>query len=334
MTNNIYKQKRYFGMALDPIHIGTGGYRLGRVDNAIVREPGSNIPKIPGTSIEGVARTYSYYKEIESIGECKPKEKICAVGKKMKIKGEEKEPCGNCPVCITYGYTTDEKSLHGMAQFSDARILFFPVHSMIGPVWVTTAEILKEIVTKDDKNKITNASVENTIKIGDKIHTNNSQKLNLGWLYLKTEKGGDIKNINVDIGDNETKKLNEVINEEILKRYVIVSGELFQQIVNSNLEVRTSVAIDPTTGAAEEGALYTYEAIPRATVFWFSVTANNPKNFDVPDNWKSKSPDDVINKVNAGLELFEFLGVGGMGTRGFGRLRILNLNENGGDRNE
>lgn len=30
----------YYAMALDPIHIGTGGYRLGRVDNTIVREPG------------------------------------------------------------------------------------------------------------------------------------------------------------------------------------------------------------------------------------------------------------------------------------------------------
>ena len=52
------KHKWLAGLALDPIHIGTGEFRLGRVDNTIVREPGSNLPKIPGSSIAGVARAY------------------------------------------------------------------------------------------------------------------------------------------------------------------------------------------------------------------------------------------------------------------------------------
>jgi len=33
--------------------------------------------------------------------------------------------------------------------------------------------------------------------------------------------------------------------------------------------------------------------------------------------------------VNNGLKLFETLGVGGMNTRGMGRLRVLNLNAGG-----
>jgi len=50
---------RYYALALDPIHVGTGGMRLGRVDLSIVREPGTNIPKIPGTSLAGAARAYA-----------------------------------------------------------------------------------------------------------------------------------------------------------------------------------------------------------------------------------------------------------------------------------
>ena len=50
------------------------------------------------------------------------------------------------------------------------------------------------------------------------------------------------------------------------KRLVLVDDGLFCQIVNSNLEVRTSVSIDPITGAAKEGALFTYEALPRASL--------------------------------------------------------------------
>jgi len=40
-----YQARRYLFMTVDPVHIGTGGYRLGRVDLAIAREPGTNLPK-------------------------------------------------------------------------------------------------------------------------------------------------------------------------------------------------------------------------------------------------------------------------------------------------
>ena len=36
---------KYFAYTIDPLHIGSGGYRLGRVDNTIVRDPGTNLPK-------------------------------------------------------------------------------------------------------------------------------------------------------------------------------------------------------------------------------------------------------------------------------------------------
>ncbi|RLC69436.1 MAG: type III-B CRISPR module RAMP protein Cmr4, partial [Chloroflexi bacterium] len=37
--NDELKSKKIYARALDPIHIGAGGYRLGRVDNTIVRDP-------------------------------------------------------------------------------------------------------------------------------------------------------------------------------------------------------------------------------------------------------------------------------------------------------
>jgi len=55
----MYTQQRLVLMTLDPVHIGTGGYRLGRVDLSIAREPGTNLPKIPGTSLAGAARSYA-----------------------------------------------------------------------------------------------------------------------------------------------------------------------------------------------------------------------------------------------------------------------------------
>jgi len=183
------------------------------------------------------------------------------------------------------------------------------------------------------------------------------------------------------------------IPEQIRNRVVLVSDKLFSQIVNSNLEVRTSVAINPETGAAEEKALFTYEAIPRSTVLcmdvvvsdyrgefpsqklleeWENLFQNGTCTDDVKSClqkwrlWKQNGKDeecqkalttaqqwiqdekieengqtkwrwerqamkyvehDALGIVRAGLEWAEHLGVGGMGTRGFGRIRELACRE-------
>src|SRR4030042_4159011 len=123
-------------MTVDPVHIGSGGYRLGRVDNAIVREPGTNLPKIPGTSLSGAIRQYAAH----HIGSPK-----CAG--QGGAADEQKAHCGNCAVCYTFGYVKGEgKAYAGTVNLFDARILLFPVFSMRGPVWVTTLRTLHAFI--------------------------------------------------------------------------------------------------------------------------------------------------------------------------------------------
>ncbi len=318
MSNEICKPKKYFVIALDPIHIGTGGYRIGRVDNTIAREPATGIPKIPGTTIEGNCRNYAFL-DAKSNGKLE-NNLACAKGKKDK---NGNNPCGECEICITFGYAKDNEALQAMASFSDARILFFPVATMVGPVWITCPMVLEGAginnFQKPSKDKfITNLEVP-------------ENKLNFGWMLLQKDDSGKSET-------SETWSL-EDIPEEILNRIVIIPDDLFPQIVNSNLEVRTSVSIDPLTGTVEEGALFTYEAIPRGTVLWFEVVYQNPKYFGI-DKIKNNEKDDtigeIIETVKNGLKYFEFLGVGGMSSRGFGRLKVLNLgnlDSNGGGEN-
>lgn len=54
-----FKKHPITGMAVDPIHVGTGGGRLGRVNQSIVRDPVPQVPKIPGSSLAGVYRAYA-----------------------------------------------------------------------------------------------------------------------------------------------------------------------------------------------------------------------------------------------------------------------------------
>lgn len=324
----------YYAMALDPIHVGTGGYRLGRVDNTIVREPGTNLPKLPGTSLSGACRAYTAM----ATGKYEWTENgntYCCAGQGQEEEGNPKKSghcCkGTCPVCVSFGYAKKTTGFQGLAQFSDVRILFFPVHSFAGPVWITCPAVLNdaeagEFIVDDKKVKIPS----------DLIKSNNSNEqpvknLNLGWLML------DIESRDFSLNDKFKK-----IPSEITQHSVLVSNKLFSQIVNDNLEVRTSVSIDPETGAAKDGALFTYEAIPRSAVFWFNISYLDPKYFKIKveyeENGEKKtklktpapkhngSPITVQETVEKGLQLFEHLGIGGMNTRGMGRLRVLNLN--------
>lgn len=144
----------------------------------------------------------------------------------------------------------------------------------------------------------------------DVPQVNGQGRLNLGWLYFPVDNGEF--SLPAEIGKNE---LIHKINEKL----VIVPEWLFAEIVNSNLEVRTSVSIDFETGAAESKALFTYEAIPRGTLFVFDILVDE---FRCNDTYTSER---VSSVVTEGLKFFETLGIGGMNTRGFGRVKVMNI---------
>jgi len=217
-----------------------------------------------------------------------------------------------------------------MALFSDAKVLFFPVASLIGPVWVTCPSRLKELNVDRDAWREFDKSKFCVVSECLKQKLSNVEYLNFGWLLLKLKKEKDdviTHNMTPETTfevDNVRLKFKDrgLDLKEIFERLVIVSDSVFSQIVDSNLEVRTSVSIDPTTGAAEEGALFTYEAIPRTTIFYFDVVYQKPEHFGL-----NLGLNVIISTVETGFKLFEFLGVGGMGTRGFGKLRVFGLDK-------
>ncbi len=339
----LYTQQRFLFMTLDPVHVGAGGYRLGRVDMTIAREPGTNLPKIPGTSLAGATRSYA------AMRYGKPD----VAGRQKGFKGDDKK----CPIIYTFGTATDTSERSGQANsinragtvsIGDAQILFFPVNSMAGPVWVSTVEKIKEVWGPKSVilPKEAQPTDENVITSMDR-----NSELNLGWLLFNATKGLSIR------PPADIHLITEWVT--IAERIVLVTSKLFSQIVNSNLEVRTSVSIDPQTGAAEEGALFTYEAIPRTTWLWSDVIEddyrldedgisqfppterqcqikkvdNKKEDNEKVDNKKQYKDNEgellgetwnrPLDVVKAGVKLIEYLGVGGMGTRGFGRMRLV-----------
>lgn len=343
MTPERYAHQRYLLMTLDPVHPGAGGYRLGRVDLSIARDPGTRLPKIPGSSLHGAARAYAAYIY----------EKPTCAGQGQSGNSNH---CGDptCPICYTFGYLKGKQMSSGVVNLFDAHILLFPVHSLRGPVWVSTPERLREAGFQNvPEGEPAEGACWTTF--------NHTDKLNLGWLMLEvhspdgTGAGGEGRlSAAASAAEGEGHPSpggrgdgGEGIRppaewkdaaqwKAIADRIVLVPESLFPHIVNSNLEVRTSVSIDPQTGAAAEGALYTYEAIPRATFLTAEIVLDDynhnqtdkrpqfpiqktAQNSDLPGGaWQG--PLDV---VRAGLKMMEYLGVGGMGTRGFGRIQMV-----------
>lgn len=316
--SNQKKQKSFdvfltVGLAIDPIHVGTGGARLGRVDNTIVRDPVTRVPKIPGSSLAGVHRAYAamaYEDERDPNERAVSYYPTCAGQGQCEETGG-KEHCGEatCPVCSVFG----RASFSGLAAFSDAHVLLFPVPSRQGPVWVTSPNALRAIgasATVEDANQ-------------HKAHpAGKKEPINLGWLQLEAESWQGLQKVKEALeGFGVDKNLLKQVN--VVNHLVLVSDKLFSHIVNSNLEVRTSVAINPATGAAEDGALFTYEAMPRGTILVWDVTCRDPRHFKKDRSPEVGTPQSVHEVVAKAHPLLEALGIGGMGTRGMGRLRIL-----------
>jgi CRISPR-associated protein Cmr4 len=273
--SNYPEKKRYVAISLDPVHVGSGEYSLGRADNAIVRDPTTNVPKIPGTSLAGVIKAYAEL-----------------------VKEENPANFQSYNMEKIFGSETQQ----GMIRFYDAQILFFPVASIQGTVWITTKELAEYWFRyAGDENGEKPKNLENKAYAVRGIVP---KPLNFGWLLLEVESIPNSKEIELP------SKL-----DKFVKRIVILSDKLFSQIVNDNLEIKTSVRIDQETGTAKEGALFTYEAIPRGTIFGFDVVIDKRRGII----------NDAETLINSTFPCLKLLGVGGLGTRGFGRIEVFPL---------
>lgn len=288
--------------ALDPTHIGAGGYRMGRVDLTILRDAGTSLPKVPGSSINGATRSAAIF----SLDGEERKRAVDYAKAMIKPKENKRPHDGKIdPIARIFGYAEGDKegeSRIGVVSFRDAEILAFPVPTMLGPRWVTTAHLLERAGCTAVPRPVSEEKV--VVQEGSAA----PKRLNLGWLLLEAEAK--------KLPFPDEKRVNGLGNifSHISDRLVIVHDNLFPAIVNSNLETRTSVSIDFETGAAADGALFTYEATPRGTLFRGQV--------DLDDGRFPELAPAALPLLEKALGLACTLGLGAMTTRGFGRMQF------------
>jgi len=285
--------------ALTPIHVGAGS-SVSYIDLPVQRERHTSFPIMAGSGLKGVFRALA--------------ERELEIGKVNIIFGPENGSEGSS--CVA---------------FTDAKILLYPVRSVKNTfAWITCPFVLKrfkedlESAGKEIKNfSIPEVSDDKIIVASNSpliINNNNPKKVGIEEFVF------DVDNSQIDnnlinaikgyIPDTET-------TQNISARFAIVSDNVFTDLVNYAVEVRTRIKIDQTTGTASGGALFTVEMVPSESIFYSLVFADDPKN---SNSNSVKNVDEVIDNIQKLIDNNEVIQVGGDETIGLGFVKVKFIN--------
>lgn len=238
-----------------PLHVGSGT-ELGLVDMPIQREKHTGFPKIESSGIKGVIRTdFNQDKTYKSYTN------------------------------ILFGPEDDGSKFAGSLQFTDAKILFFPVKTAKGTFgWITCPFILSRFKNDLEVNDVNTNDIkinEEYIKLGieankEFVIANKESNLIIkreNSMYILLEEFG-YKVINNDT--NILNKVNKLIEKMDLNKYIkdklkrdiiIVNDDVFSYFLDMSTEINTRIRIGKD-GVVEEGGLFTEEYVPEETIMY------------------------------------------------------------------
>jgi len=328
-TTNIFCIK-----ALTSLHAGSGN-DLGVVDLPIQREKHTTFPKIESSSLKGSLR-----EALENITIDKKANISKDLIESLIINDEnfDVNKLGklnyNTALQYVFGYDedglgknvkehfNDNTEFAGAINFTDARILFFPIKSARNVFAYATCPYVLERFSKDAKIAGKQVNITNfDVRDGNAIVHKDSKLLVNGAVILEEY------TFTATIDDTIKNQLVTLkISKEIIDRLIVLSDNDFKDFVNLSTEVITRTKINNSTGTVQPGALFNEEYLPAETVLYFITIAN--KIFKKDDKLKifktqnQKENELVMNFFEKALP--EFVQIGGNATLGKG---IVNINK-------
>lgn len=239
-----------------PLHVGSGN-ELGLVDMPIQREKHTGFPKVESSGIKG---TFRY--DFKQNSKCKEYTNIF------------------------FGPEENGSEFAGSLQFTDAKILFFPVKTAKGIFgWITCPFIINRFKNDLQINNINNiyngTELENMnaffLREDSKECVIANKESNLiitagDFKYILLEEFGYKLIEKNDILGELNKviqkiNLNKYIKEKFEKDIVIVNNEAFSYFIEMSTEISTRIRIGED-GVVKDGALFTEEYIPEETIMY------------------------------------------------------------------
>lgn len=255
MSNN---RKILYIFTRTPLHVGAGA-SVGAIDLPIIRERHTGFPVIPATSLKG---TFSD----------EWNERVKVKRRKNDMEEEVEVIQRSADGKWLFGETDANNATAGALQFSEAKVLAFPIRSARGSfAWITCPLILRRakrdgVLT--DLSGMSNPSDEQALytkgcplDLGDKIVLEEYTFAHTG--ELPANLGNTFKNLFAD----------DPVWAEVASRLVILSDGMMSFFAQNACDVAQHVRIDDETGTAASGALFNQENVPSETMFYAVVHA-------------------------------------------------------------
>jgi len=298
------KKRTLFLYCEESLHAGAGS-STGTIDLPIQRERHTNFPKIESSSLRGAIREASY----DTIKGDATKE-----AKFIKIYGKK-----------------DDGTIHSAVDFTDARILFFPVRSYHGVfAWITCPLVLERLQrdykkmcqtdlpidtssTNSDIPKIELNAIEDNTVIVQEASTICSTKKAVFEEFIFDTKNQETKIDNKEIGEwiaNIFGSDNAIINR-LKTSIALVSNDVFRDFVVLYTHKITRNKIDSETGTADGVGLFNEEFLPPESILYSFITASE----EFSKNETRLSATDIMCFVEKNLPLLFRAG----GDKGIGK---------------
>ncbi|MEM0303334.1 MAG: type III-B CRISPR module RAMP protein Cmr4 [Archaeoglobaceae archaeon] len=288
-----------------PLHAGSGS-SMSIVDLPIQRERITNLPIIQASSLKGVLRAEA-----------------------KRILEQRNDPQANDKVQALFGPETQRAHEYaGCVSPHDARVLLFPVRSLVGVfAWTTCPFVLERF-----KREATAAGMQVPWQVP--VPENSNQALVVNGSEVKIEDKVVLEEFAFDAKeDKEAKKIAEWIRDNALpkseeyqqwrewlpKRFVILPDDAFRDFTQMATEVITRIRIEQEKKTVAEGALWTEEHLPSETLLYAPIFVSKPLAPNAK-NLGLTNADDAL-KLLSKLKL-DRLQIGGDETVGRGIVKV------------
>jgi CRISPR-associated protein Cmr4 len=293
-----------FIRAQTALHPGAGS-GIGVIDLPIEREPHTNWPAIPGSSIKGVLRD-------------------AARNHHSQKHGSRKNADGSPDVADIFGTPTSvQETRAGALSVSDARILLFPVRSMKGVfAWVTCVEALRRFARDAALTGVhllpkppSTAPGPDTAWPAENsplaIESQGKKSLLLEEFdFSAVPPPTDAQNCIHALA--EMLFTNPSDRGDLLQRLVVLNGDDFTHFVRHSTHVRARIAIDYDTKIVREGALFYEEFLPPETIMYSMLFAASARS------QSELAPSAVLGAVRDIVGQLPYLQIGAGETTGCG----------------
>jgi CRISPR-associated protein Cmr4 len=316
-----------------PLHAGSGTSVAG-VDLPIQRERHTQYPMIQASGLKGAFRDLTEQirgitpEEIKRLSDLRKKETLNDKEQGEKQGLERKI----VPVEVVFGPETDRASVHGGAlAFTDARILLFPVRSLVGVfAWVTCPTVierfrrdLRQVGQGLDVGDLSPpAKDEVFVPRGCIVQTPDGQVVLEDSAFQVNRAGeGQVTTLASWLAEHALPPAYRPWRDRLRKALVVVGDDVFRDFVRFSTEILFRVRIGET-GTVERGALWSEEHLPSDTLLYSLALATDPKDRDLAKPHGLENAEAILNFLKNVLGQASMVQLGGDETVGRGIVQV------------